>query len=66
MIDALKRSSPLRITAVIPYLGYARQDRKHGPREPITSKLVADLISVAGPSRVIFLGNTHINAFLLL
>lgn len=56
MLDALKRSSPSRITAVIPYLGYARQDRKHGPREPITAKLIADLISVAGPTRVLFLG----------
>lgn len=55
MLDAVKRSSPSRITAVIPYYGYARQDRKHGPREPITAKLVADLISVAGPNRVLFL-----------
>lgn len=55
MLDALKRSSPFRVTAVIPYYGYARQDRKHGSREPITAKLVADLISVAGPSRVLFL-----------
>lgn len=55
MLDAIKRSSPSRVTAVIPYYGYARQDRKHGPREPITAKLVADLISVAGPDRVLFL-----------
>lgn len=55
MLDALKRSSPSRVTAVIPYYGYARQDRKHGPREPITAKLIADLISVAGPDRVLML-----------
>lgn len=55
MLDAIKRSSPSRVTAVIPYYGYARQDRKHGPREPITAKLVADLLSVAGPDRVLFL-----------
>jgi ribose-phosphate pyrophosphokinase len=55
MLDAFKRSSPSRVTAIIPYYGYARQDRKHGPREPITAKLVADLISVAGPERVLFL-----------
>lgn len=55
ILDAIKRSSPSRVTAVIPYYGYARQDRKHGPREPITAKLVADLISVAGPDRVLFL-----------
>jgi ribose-phosphate pyrophosphokinase len=55
MLDALKRSSPSRVTSVIPYFGYARQDRKHGPREPITARLMADLISVAGTSRVLFL-----------
>jgi ribose-phosphate pyrophosphokinase len=55
MLDALKRSSPKRITAVIPYYGYSRQDRKHGPREPITAKLVADLITAAGPDRILFL-----------
>lgn len=55
ILDAIKRSSPSRVTAVIPYYGYARQDRKHGPREPISAKLVADLISVAGPDRVLFL-----------
>src|SRR5262249_470597 len=48
MIDALRRSSARRITAVIPYYGYARQDRKVSPRVPISAKLVADLISTAG------------------
>ena len=53
MIDALKRASARRITAVIPYLGYARQDRKPGPRTPISAKLVANLITVAGANRVL-------------
>ncbi len=53
LIDALKRASAWRITAVIPYFGYARQDRKVAPRAPITAKLVADLITVAGASRVL-------------
>ncbi len=53
MIDALRRSSARRITAVIPYYGYARQDRKVQPRAPITAKLVADLISAAGTDRVL-------------
>jgi len=53
MVDALKRASAARITAVIPYFGYARQDRKVAPRTPITSKLVADLISTAGTDRVL-------------
>ena len=53
MADALKRSSPERITAVIPYYGYCRQDKKTKPREPITAKLVANLIEVAGFTRVI-------------
>ncbi len=53
MIDALKRASAERITAVIPYYGYGRQDRKVQPRVPITSKLVADLITTAGASRVL-------------
>jgi len=53
MIDALKRASPYRITAVIPYYGYARQDRKDEPRVPITAKLVADLITTAGAHRVL-------------
>ncbi len=53
MIDALKRSSAQRITAVIPYFGYARQDRKDQPRVPITAKLMADLITTAGADRVL-------------
>jgi ribose-phosphate pyrophosphokinase len=53
MIDALRRSSARRVTAVIPYYGYARQDRKVAPRAPISAKLVADLISVAGTDRVL-------------
>lgn len=53
MIDALKRASAARITAVLPYYGYARQDRKDQPRVPITAKLVADLITVAGASRLL-------------
>ena len=52
-IDALRRASAKRITAVIPYFGYARQDRKPGPRTPISAKLVANLITVAGASRVL-------------
>ncbi len=55
IIDALKRGSARRITSVIPYFGYARQDRKTGPRTPISAKLVANLISVAGSSRVLSL-----------
>ena len=53
MIDALKRASAKRITAVIPYFGYARQDRKPGPRTPISAKLVANLITTAGANRVL-------------
>lgn len=53
MIDALKRSSAKRITAVIPYFGYARQDKKVAPRVPISAKLVADLITTAGADRII-------------
>ncbi len=53
MIDALKRASAGRITAVIPYFGYARQDRKARPRDPITARLVADLIQTAGADRVL-------------
>ena len=53
MIDALRRSSARRITAVLPYYGYARQDRKVSPRVPISAKLVADLISTAGTDRVL-------------
>ena len=52
-LDALKRGSANRITAVIPYYGYARQDRKSGPRTPISAKLVANLITVAGAHRVV-------------
>ncbi len=53
MLDALKRASAGRITAVIPYYGYARQDRKVSPRAPISAKMVADFISVAGAERVV-------------
>lgn len=53
MVDALKRASAKRITAVLPYFGYARQDRKPGPRTPISAKLVANLITVAGADRVL-------------
>ena len=53
MIDAFKRSSARRITAVVPYYGYARQDRKDKPRVPISAKLVADLLSAAGTSRIL-------------
>jgi ribose-phosphate pyrophosphokinase len=53
MIDALKRASAERITAVIPYFAYARQDRKTRPREPISAKLLANLITVAGANRVL-------------
>ncbi|GER06274.1 ribose-phosphate pyrophosphokinase [Iodidimonas muriae] len=52
-IDALKRASARRITAVLPYFGYARQDRKPGPRTPISAKLVANLITTAGADRVL-------------
>ncbi len=55
MTDALKRASAYRITAVLPYYGYARQDRKAEPRVPITAKLIADLITVAGADRVLTL-----------
>ena len=53
MIDAFRRSSASRITAVIPYYGYARQDRKDKPRVPISAKLVANLLSAAGANRVL-------------
>src|ERR1700730_7613808 len=53
MIDALRRASAGRITAVIPYFGYARQDRKVAPRVPISAKVVADVITTAGASRVL-------------
>jgi len=55
MLDALKRSSARRVTAVVPYYGYARQDRKVKPRVPITAKLVADLLTTAGADRVLCL-----------
>lgn len=55
MLDALKRASAARITAVIPYYGYARQDRKVSPRAPISAKMLADFISVAGAQRVVTL-----------
>jgi len=54
-MDALKRGSARRITALLPYYGYARQDRKSGPRTPISAKLVANLITVAGANRVLTL-----------
>ncbi len=54
-LDALKRSSARRITAVIPYYGYARQDRKSGSRTPISAKLVANLVTIAGANRVLTL-----------
>src|SRR5437870_13765055 len=52
-LDALKRSSARRVTAVIPYYGYARQDRKSGPRTSISAKLVANLVTIAGADRVL-------------
>jgi ribose-phosphate pyrophosphokinase len=53
LIDAFKRSSASRVTAVIPYYGYARQDKKDKPRVPITAKLIADLLSTAGADRIL-------------
>src|SRR5262252_742240 len=55
-LDALKRSSARRITAVVPYYGYARQDRKTASRSPISAKLVANMITAAGADRVLTLG----------
>jgi ribose-phosphate pyrophosphokinase len=55
MVDALRRASAGRITAVMPYYGYARQDKKHAPREPITGRLVADLLETAGVHRILAL-----------
>ena len=54
-IDALRRASARRVTAVLPYYGYARQDRKTGCRTPISAKLVANLITVAGANRMLTL-----------
>src|SRR6202161_2784775 len=59
MIDALKRASARRITAVIPYYGYARQDRKDKPRSPISAKLVADLLTTAGAHRALVVDPPH-------
>ena len=53
MIDAAKRASAARVTAVLPFFGYARQDRKDQPRVPITSKLVANLLVAAGVNRIL-------------
>ena len=55
MIDAFRRASASRITVVLPYYGYARQDKKIKPREPVTARLVADLITKAGASRALCL-----------
>ena len=54
MIDALKRASAARITVVVPYYGYARQDRKDRPRVAISAKLIADLLTTAGANRALF------------
>ncbi len=60
MIDAVRRASPVRITAVLPYFGYAQQDRKDQPRVPITAKLVANLLTTAGADRILTLDlHTH-------
>src|SRR5437016_7036823 len=53
MMDALRRASSSRITAVLPFFGYARQDRKDQPRVPITAKLIANLLTAAGVNRVL-------------
>ena len=53
MIDAAKRASARKIIAIIPYFGFARQDRKDKPRVPITAKLIANLLTVAGVSRIV-------------
>mgnify|MGYP003308090260 CR=1 FL=1 len=59
-IDALKRGSAKRIAAIMPYYGYARQDRKSGPRTPISAKLIANLISTAGADRALTVSYTHL------
>lgn len=59
MLDALKRASPAVVSAVVPHYGYARQDKKGAPREPISAKLVADLVTVAGANRVITMDLHH-------
>lgn len=59
MVDALKRASAASITAVIPHYGYSRQDRKVSPRTPISAKLVADLLTTAGTTRVITMDLHH-------
>ena len=53
MIDALKRASAGRITAIVPYYGYARQEKKTAPREPITARMVADILTTVGTDRVV-------------
>src|SRR5690625_1858235 len=60
MIDALKRASAATINVVMPYYGYARQDRKAKPREPITAKLVADILQVAGDRKSTRLNSSHV------
>ena len=59
MIDAFRRASARRITAVLPYYGYARQDRKDQPRVPITAKLMANIITTAGADRVVSHGSSR-------
>ena len=60
-LDALRRGSARRVTAVLPYYGYARQDRKSGPRTPISAKLLANLITSAGADRILTLSLIHIS-----
>ena len=62
MIDACKRASAANINIVVPYYGYARQDRKARSREPITAKLVANLIETAGANRMIALDHMHLRS----